>query len=124
MSVDPEQMILRDHLAYDRTVLANERTLLAYARTAIGILAGGAALIEVFVGVEYLRILGVILLVVGVLVLALGIWRFATVLSGLRRVYDKSRAGSTPFSHKTQSGTIAAKGIEQEKNHGSSGRIP
>ena len=28
-------MILRDHLAYDRTVLANERTLLSYLRSAI-----------------------------------------------------------------------------------------
>lgn len=90
-SVDPEQMILRDHLAHDRTVLANERTLLAYVRTAIGILAGGGTLLKVFADVRYLRILGVILLVVGVLVLALGIWRFVTVSCRLRKVYDKPR---------------------------------
>ena len=30
-----EELILRDHLALDRTRLANERTLLAYLRTAL-----------------------------------------------------------------------------------------
>ena len=34
-SVPPRELILRDRLAIDRTVLANERTLLAYIRTAL-----------------------------------------------------------------------------------------
>ncbi|MGN0027609.1 MAG: DUF202 domain-containing protein, partial [Clostridium sp.] len=34
-----EEMILRDFLAADRTLLANERTLLAYIRTGISLLA-------------------------------------------------------------------------------------
>ena len=44
--VEPQNMILRDHLAFDRTVLANERTVLAYARTAIALLLTGAILIR------------------------------------------------------------------------------
>ncbi|MBN1644153.1 MAG: DUF202 domain-containing protein [Dehalococcoidales bacterium] len=43
-----EELILRDYLAADRTVLANERTFLAYLRTAIAIAAAGAALIQLF----------------------------------------------------------------------------
>ena len=38
-------MILRDHLAYDRTKFALLRTFLAIARTALGLLASGAGLI-------------------------------------------------------------------------------
>jgi len=42
--VPPETLILRDHLAADRTVLANERTFLAYLRTAFAFVVGGASL--------------------------------------------------------------------------------
>jgi hypothetical protein len=41
-NLHPNDMILRDHLAYDRTVLANERTLLAYIRTSIALFTMGA----------------------------------------------------------------------------------
>ena len=37
-------MILRDHLAVERTRLAGERTVLAYARTALALFAGAATL--------------------------------------------------------------------------------
>ena len=35
------QLILRDHLAADRTVLANERTFLAYIRTTLTLFVAG-----------------------------------------------------------------------------------
>lgn len=38
-------MILRDHLAYDRTKFALLRTFLAIERTALGLLASGAGLV-------------------------------------------------------------------------------
>lgn len=98
-NVDPEQMILRDHLAHDRTVLANERTFLAYVRTAIAILAGGGTLFEVFTEIRSLRILGGILLVVGVLVLVLGAWRFIVVACRLKRVYHKSESAGRIDKH-------------------------
>lgn len=40
-------LILRDHLAIDRTVLANERTLLAYGRTALTLLIVGFSFLHV-----------------------------------------------------------------------------
>ena len=40
-----DDMILRDHLAYDRTKFALLRTFLAIERTALGLLASGAGLI-------------------------------------------------------------------------------
>jgi putative membrane protein len=44
--VDPDTMILRDHLALGRTVLANERTALAYLRTAVALVITGLLLIR------------------------------------------------------------------------------
>ena len=43
-----DEMILRDYLALDRTILANERTLLAYLRTFIGTFSAGIAMIKLF----------------------------------------------------------------------------
>jgi putative membrane protein len=42
-----EQLILRDRLAIDRTVLANERTLLAYVRTALTLFLVGMSFVHV-----------------------------------------------------------------------------
>jgi len=36
-----EKIILRDHLAMERTKLANERTLLSYLRSALYLFLGG-----------------------------------------------------------------------------------
>lgn len=42
------QLILRDRLAENRTVLANERTLLSYVRTSLAFLAAGLSFIKFF----------------------------------------------------------------------------
>ena len=88
--IDPQRMILRDHLALDRTELANERTLLAYMRTAIALLAAGGSLLKFFWNSLLIRILGVLLLVVGTAVTALGIWRFRTISRRLREVKEST----------------------------------
>lgn len=40
-------MILRDHLALDRTKLANQRTLLSFIRTSLYLVISGIALMKV-----------------------------------------------------------------------------
>ena len=45
-----EELILRDFLALDRTVLANQRTFLAYIRTSLAFLVTGAGFIKFFGG--------------------------------------------------------------------------
>jgi putative membrane protein len=42
------ELILRDQLAIDRTVLANKRTFLAYVRTALAFLVVGGSLVKFF----------------------------------------------------------------------------
>jgi len=43
-----EGFIVRDLLAFDRTMMANQRTFLAYIRTFIGMFGAGIAMIKVF----------------------------------------------------------------------------
>ncbi len=43
---DKEEMILRDYLAIDRTIMANEAAFMSYIRTALTLIAAGATLIK------------------------------------------------------------------------------
>ena len=74
-NVDPNELIIRDHLAVDRTALANERTLLAYARTALAFAAGGAGLIKIW-PLTVIIVFGSILITIGVITLIIGMYRF------------------------------------------------
>lgn len=71
----PEELILRDHLAVDRTILANERTFLAYIRTALYLIAAGATFIHIFEEVAVVAV-GWLFLPSGILMLIIGIRRY------------------------------------------------
>lgn len=72
-----ERMILRDHLAMERTKLANERTLLSYLRSSLYLLLGGVGLIGIQEKMfEDLRIVGYIALGLSVIFLVVGIIRY------------------------------------------------
>jgi putative membrane protein len=66
-----EEMILRDFLALDRTILANKRTLLAYLRTSNGLLASGIGMVKLVTD-GIINILGFILIVGALPVLIIG----------------------------------------------------
>jgi putative membrane protein len=87
--IDPDQMILRDHLAYDRTVLANERTLLSYLRTSIALLAAGGTLMKIFPDEPGMVKLGFVLLAVGAVAAVVGVTRFIRVKKRIGVAYDK-----------------------------------
>lgn len=86
--INPESMILRDHLAYDRTVLANERTLLSYMRTAIALFIAGGTLVKVLHEELAMLCLGIALLIVGSFVMVGGVHRFSTVRKRLAKAYE------------------------------------
>ena len=69
---------MRDHLALDRTMLANERTLLAYIRTALALAGAGAVVIRFFEGSGVL-LSGWALVGLGAAMAVLGGWRFMTI---------------------------------------------
>ena len=84
-SVFGKEMILRDYLALDRTVLANERTLLAYLRTFIGAFSAGVAMIK-FMDTSLTKIIGYIFVVVSPLFLVFGTMRYVQVSRKLKTI--------------------------------------
>ena len=85
---NPDELILRDHLARDRTKLANERTLLAYIRTAFMLFVAGATALKVFVDTPGVVVTSWLFIALGVFVGAFGAWRFIVMR---RRIDDKHR---------------------------------
>lgn len=82
-------MILRDHLAEDRTRLANERSLLAYMRTFVGFFASGAGLIKLFEE-RFFVCAGFILLALSPLFLVVGLVKYYRMLRKLSSLDKRS----------------------------------
>lgn len=66
---------LREHLALERTKLANERTLLSYIRASLYLLVGGVALLQIK---EFPRLqwVGYAALFICILFIIIGVWRY------------------------------------------------
>jgi len=84
-SFETRELILRDFLAVDRTVLANERTLLAYVRTALGTLLAGISLIKFFVSTP-LNVVGWLLILSSIGILGIGATRFTEMRRCIKSV--------------------------------------
>jgi putative membrane protein len=81
-----ERMILRDHLAMERTKLANERTLLSYVRSSLYLLLGGIGLVGIKQNLfEDLKVVGLVAIGLSVLFLAVGIIRYIQLKRHLRQ---------------------------------------
>ena len=80
-----KELILRDHLAIDRTILSNESTLLAYIRTSLAVIAAGATLVHFFIEF-YIQCIGAILVILGIVILILGIRRYKMMDSSIKEI--------------------------------------
>lgn len=80
----PEKLI-REHLALERTKLANERTLLSYIRASLYLLIGGLALIQLR---EYEQInwIGYLALVFCVIFIIFGVVRYVMLNRKLEKL--------------------------------------
>ncbi len=87
------ELILRDELAIDRTLLANERTLLAYLRSAVALLIAGVTIIH-FSQAGWFQAVGIACLPAGVLVGAVGVGRFRRMTRAIARVRGTPRLGT------------------------------
>lgn len=85
---DADEIILRDYLARDRTMLAVERTMLAYMRTAIGCFSAGAAGIKLITDAPVISAICVVLLAVSPLFIAAGIFRTVQYSARVRSIPD------------------------------------
>jgi len=74
---------LREHLALERTKLANERTLLSYIRASLYLLIGGIALLELE-GHDNLKWVGYVSLGLCILFLIIGFSRYITLEKKLK----------------------------------------
>ena len=84
-------LILRDHLALDRTKLANERTILAYLRTAMMLMVSGVTLIKVFPSEMFMVISGITLLPVSFVVAVIGLISFLMTKRRMKNLYNIPR---------------------------------
>jgi putative membrane protein len=82
---DPEQMILRDQLAADRTSLANQTAFLAYIRTALALFAGGVTFVHFF-DMVLLKVTGWVFLPLGVVTFWVGFYRYNRLRIELRKL--------------------------------------
>lgn len=71
----PKDMILRDWLALDRTVLANMRTYLAFLRTGIALIVLGMAFVK-FLGHWAYQMLGIMFIIGGLILFVVGTVRY------------------------------------------------
>lgn len=83
-----EEIILRDYLAMERTKLANERTLLSYIRSSLYLLLGGIAIIQLD-GFENIKFIGYISLVLTILLVFIGVYRFQNLNRQLKNYYEQ-----------------------------------
>lgn len=70
-----QEILLRDHLAADRTILSNERTLLSYFRTSLTMFVAGISFIKFF-NSYVLELLGWIFSVFAIVLGVLGFMRY------------------------------------------------
>jgi putative membrane protein len=81
MSVNPydrfqkSDLILRDELAIDRTILANERTLMAYLRSGAALLIAGGSIIH-FSNQGWFFAVGIVCLPGGLVTALVGVLRY------------------------------------------------
>ena len=79
-----EDLILRDHLAIYRTVMANERTLLAYTRTALAMVVVGVTVAN-FSEWSASSFLGWSMTMGGALLQLIGLRRYAVTRDRIRK---------------------------------------
>ncbi len=84
-----EKLILRDHLALERTRLANERTLLTYIRSALYLIIAGIAFLHVE-EFEQIPYLGVLCFVVSGVLALIGIVRYWQLRKEINRMYKEA----------------------------------
>lgn len=80
-----DEKLIREHLALERTKLANERTLLSYIRSSLYLFIGGLAILQVK---EYSHVqwLGYLSLFICIVFISIGIYRYIHLNRKLRKL--------------------------------------
>ena len=94
-----DEKLIREHLALERTKLANERTLLSYIRSSLYLFIGGLAILQVK---EYSHVqwLGYLSLFICIVFISIGIYRYIHLNRKLRKLLQpepEEKAKSNEF---------------------------
>ena len=94
---ESHDLILRDELAIDRTLLANERTLMAYLRAGVALLIAGVTIIH-FSQDGWFRFVGIACLPLGVVAGVVGVVRFQRMNRAISLVRNQAGKGAEASS--------------------------
>lgn len=83
-------LIFRDHLALERTKLANVRTLFSYIRTSLYLLTAGTGILQIK-SIARLYLLAWICIIAGIILFVLGLTQYWRMKKYLKRYENKSQ---------------------------------
>jgi len=89
-------LILREHLAVERTRLANETTLLAYIRTGLYFVVAGSTLGQI-VNTLFWSLAGTPLIIIGIIIMMAGFYRFTRIKKSIALSRKNIGQSSTEF---------------------------
>ena len=90
---DGTDLILRDELAIDRTLLANERTLMAYLRSGAALLIAGVSIMH-FSTEGWFWIVGLACIPTGTITTVIGVARYRIMDKKILLVRNQSKKGA------------------------------
>lgn len=95
------QLILRDHLAADRTILANERTFLAYIRTALTLFIAGLSFVHFNIVSLPLAdgVIGGFFMLIGAITFFIGLYRYNQMKILIREIKQKELAEGIDYEN-------------------------
>lgn len=108
-----EDMILRDYLAVDRTMLANETSFMSYVRTALTLIAAGATLVKFFDGNPFFQILGWGFVLIGGWLVVHGYNRYTKVDSVMHKIKGEYIEEAKNMKKPKRWATLALKAIHK-----------
>jgi putative membrane protein len=104
---EKDELILRDELAIDRTLLANERTLLAYLRSAVSLLIAGVSIMH-FSQQGWFWLVGMVCIPTGVISGIIGVAHYRTMNQAINHVRKTTAIGAIPVGERTQNADAPA----------------
>jgi putative membrane protein len=96
-----DNLILRDELAIDRTLLANERTLLSYLRSAAALLIAGFSIIH-FSTEVWFWVLGLSCIPAGIMTGIIGVARYRRMNQTIVRIRNQSETETKQKNEKVE----------------------
>lgn len=96
-----QELILRDELALDRTLLANERTLLTYLSAGLALVIAGVSMIHFSNGGWFMWV-GIACVPCGIITPAIGPYRYRRMndkIGAARRLFNTATSTARSHSH-------------------------